>query len=59
MWLRKRIAYIAMVEQVVEENNKEVEEMVEEKNKEVEEMVEKKNKWRLESLIALKTTRMN
>ena len=39
MWLRKRIAYIAMVEQVVEENNKEVEEM------EVE-----KNKWRLESV---------
>ena len=47
MWLRKRIAYIAMVEQVVEENNKEVE------------MVEEENKWRLESVIALKTTRMN
>ena len=44
MWLRKRIAYIAMVEQVVEEKNKEVEES---------------NKWRLESVIALKTTRMN
>ena len=39
MWLRKRIAHIAMVEQVVEENNKEVEEMEEEKNK-----------WRLESV---------
>ena len=39
MWLRKRIAYIAMVEKVVEENNKEVEEMEEEKNK-----------WRLESV---------
>ena len=48
MWLRKRIAYIAMVEQVVEENNKEVEEMVEEENK-----------WRMERVIALKTTRMN